>query len=197
MPPPALLFDLDGVLVSSDEVWFRVLNSTAEELGCPQISRAAFLSGNGQGIEADVERWYPGHTVAEVEASYGRHFPRYLEHGAPMDGVAELFAELHARAVPTAVVTNTPNPMARHVVERVGATPAHVVGGTDVERSKPAPDIVHEACRRLGVSAGDAWVIGDSAYDAGAAAAAGARFIGFRRSGDARIENLLELLELL
>jgi HAD superfamily hydrolase (TIGR01509 family) len=193
----ALLFDLDGVLVQSDEVWFRVLNGVAEELGYPAVSREAFLAATGQGIEADVERWYPDHTIAQVERHYAEHFPRNLRYGAPMPGVPELFAELGARAMPTAVVTNTPNPLATIVVRHVGATPDHVVGGTDVPRSKPAPDIVVEACRRLSVPTSAAWLVGDSRYDSEAARAAGAHFIGFRMPGDARVEQLLELLELL
>jgi len=194
MGPEALLFDLDGVLVESDEVWFRVLNGVAEELGYPGIPRDAFEAANGQGIEQDVERWYVNHTVAEVERAYAEHFPRNLEHGTPMPGVLELFAALRERAMPTAVVTNTPNPMATQVVQQIGATPDHVVGGTDVPNSKPAPDIVHEACRRLAVAPASAWLIGDSRFDAEAARAAGAGFVGFRREGDRRIEQLPELL---
>jgi phosphoglycolate phosphatase len=114
-----------------------------------------------------------------------------------MPGVADLFAELQQRRIPTAVVTNTPNPLAATVVRLVGATPDHIVGGTDVPRSKPAPDIVYEACRRLAVAPAAVWLVGDSRYDAEAAAAAGTRFVGFRRDGDLRVEHLVELLELL
>lgn len=197
LQPGALLFDLDGVLVHSDEVWFRVLNGVAEELGYPAVSRQAFLAATGQGIEADVERWYPNHSVLAIEGLYAEHFPRNLEHGTPMAGVPELFAELRERAIPTAVVTNTPNPLATWVVRHVGATPDHIVGGTDVPHSKPAPDIVLEACRRLSVDVGQAWLLGDSRYDKEAAEAAGARFVGFRIDGDARVEQLIDLLELL
>ena len=197
MAPKAVLFDLDGVLVESDEVWFRVLNGVAEELGYPPVTREMFLSGSGQGIEADVERWYPRHTVADIERSYAEHFPRHLDANEPMPGVAELFAGLACRGLPSAVVTNTPNPLATVVVERIGATPDHVVGGTDAPRSKPAPDIVYEACRRLGVAPEAAWLVGDSRFDEEAARAAGAHYVGFRRPGDSRIDALLELIELL
>ena len=197
LQPGALLFDLDGVLVESDEVWFRVLNGVAEELGYPAVSREEFLAADGQGIEADVERWYPKHSIETIERLYAQHFPRNLEHSAPMQGVPELFAELRERAIPTAVVTNTPNPIATWVVRHVGATPDQVVGGTDVPHSKPSPDIVLEACRRLSVAAGAAWLLGDSRYDKEAAEAAGARFVGFRMDGDARIEQLMDLLDLL
>jgi phosphoglycolate phosphatase/AHBA synthesis associated protein len=195
--PEALLFDLDGVLVESDEVWFRVLNGVADELGYPAVSREAFLAATGQGIEADVERWYPDHSIAEIELRYADHFPRHLDAGTPMPGVADLFAELRELRLPTAVVTNTPNPLATQVVRHVGASPDHVVGGTDVPRSKPAPDIVLEACRRLDVAPARAWLVGDSRYDAEAAGAAGVRFVGFRRAGDLRIDRLADLLELL
>jgi HAD superfamily hydrolase (TIGR01509 family) len=52
-----------------------------------------------------------------------------------------------------------------------------VVGCDEVPRSKPAPDGVLEACRRLGVKTDEVILIGDSRFDEGAAKAAG---IGFR-----------------
>ena len=71
-----------------------------------------------------------------------------------------------------------------------------MVGGTDVARGKPAPDMVLEACRRLRVAPAEALVVGDSRYDRDAAAAAKVRFVGLRIAGDRRIERLGGLLDL-
>ncbi len=54
----AVLFDLDGVLVDSYRVWFHLLNGAAKELGYPPISPEVFQSCWGQGIEADVEKFF-------------------------------------------------------------------------------------------------------------------------------------------
>ena len=70
----AVLWDLDGVLVDSYEVWFHLLNHTARAFGAPPISRAQFAGGWGQGIELDVQLFFPERTVPEVEAFYHAHF---------------------------------------------------------------------------------------------------------------------------
>lgn len=86
--------------------------------------------------------------------------------------------------VPTAVVTLLPVDVATEVLVThgigVGAGRAIdlVVGRDAVIRPKPEPDGILSACRRLGVPAGDAVMIGDSSWDAGAADRAGAAFIG-------------------
>jgi len=49
-----------------------------------------------------------------------------------------------------------------------------IVGTEDVERGKPAPDPILEACMQLGVNPREAVYIGDSVYDVQAATAAGA-----------------------
>jgi len=57
--------------------------------------------------------------------------------------------------------------------------------------------MVLEACRRLSVAPAQAVVIGDSRYDRDAAAGAKVRFVGLRMDGDARLEDLAALPELL
>ena len=72
-----------------------------------------------------------------------------------------------------------------------------MVGGTDVPNGKPAPDMVLEACCRLGVEPARAVVVGDSRYDREAAAAARVRFVGLRLDGGRRIERLSETLDVI
>jgi HAD superfamily hydrolase (TIGR01549 family) len=193
----ALLFDLDGVLIESKEVWFRVLNAVADELGCPAVLRDAFEAGWGQGVEADVTSFFSGHRVERIAERYDVHFPALLEFLEVAPDVEEVFAVLSRRRIPSAVITNTPNPLASRLVEHAAARPDLVVGGTDVVRAKPAPDMVLAACRELAVAPADAWVVGDSGFDRDAAAAAGAGFVGFRMPGDLTVGSLAELAALL
>ena len=53
-----------------------------------------------------------------------------------------------------------------------------IITGDDVKATKPAPDIVRAAAKRLGVSIERCVYIGDTPYDAMAATAAGARSWG-------------------
>jgi phosphoglycolate phosphatase-like HAD superfamily hydrolase len=66
-----------------------------------------------------------------------------------------------------------------------------------VPRAKPAPDLVLHACAKLGVAPSEAWMVGDSRFDRGAAEAAGVYFVGLGLDGQARIEQLEQLWPLL
>lgn len=189
----AVLWDLDGVLIDSYEVWFHVLNHTARAFGAAPVSREVFAAGWGQGIEKDVERFFPDKTVAEVEAFYHAHFMDHASHLKVDPDARAVIAALRAAGLCQSLITNTPGPLAAKILTSAGLELDAVVGGTDVPRGKPAPDMVLEACRRLGVSPAEALVVGDSRYDRDAAAAAKVRFVGLRFDGGARIERLTEL----
>jgi len=197
LTPRAVLWDLDGVLVDSYEVWFALLGASARALGGREVTRAAFEAGWGQGIAADVERWFPGRSIAELEAHYDAHFMDHATHLRVDPDARDVVDALRRRGLAQALITNTPAPLARAILDHARLELDAVVGGTDVANAKPAPDIVLEACRRLGVPAADALVVGDSRFDRDAARAASVRFVGVRMDGDARIERLAELLDAL
>jgi HAD superfamily hydrolase (TIGR01509 family) len=191
----AWLWDLDGVLIDSYEVWFHLLNQTTRAFGGAEISRALMQACWGQGIEADVARFFPHKTVPEVEAFYHAHFMDHAAHLRVDPDARNVVDTLRARGQRQALITNTPSPLARQILDAAGLVLDAVVGGTDVPNAKPAPDMVLEACRRLSVAPADALVVGDSRYDREAARAAGVHFIGVRIDGDARVERLGELLD--
>jgi HAD superfamily hydrolase (TIGR01509 family) len=191
----AVLFDLDGVLIDSYRVWYRLLNAAATELGYPSISRELFRECWGQGSRLDRERFFPRHTLDDVERYYHDHF---LDHVAELEiapGVPELFEALRARSLGSAVITNTPRALAVRLVRRAQASPDAVVGGDEVAAPKPAPDMVWLACERLGVAPERALVVGDSRHDREAASQAGAPFAGLRTEGDLELASLEELLQ--
>jgi phosphoglycolate phosphatase/AHBA synthesis associated protein len=192
----AVLWDLDGVLIDSYEVWFHLLNETSRAFGGIAVSREVMRDGWGQGIEADVRRFFPHKTVAETEAYYHAHFMEHADHLRVDPDARAVIDEVRRRGLRQALITNTPAPLAREILAKAGLVLDAVVGGTDVPQAKPAPDMVREACRRLGVPETEAFVVGDSRYDRDAAGAAGVRFVGVRMDGQPRIEALRELLAL-
>ena len=195
--PHAILFDLDGVLIESYPVWFHLLNHAARDLGYSEISTEAYEASWGQTTRADRDAFFPNHEVAEVEAFYGAHYAEHFEHLVIPEGVPLVFRRLAELELPSAVCTNSQSALAADAVKRAGATPTVLVGGDDVELGKPAPDMLLRACELLDVSPKNAWMIGDSRYDREASAAARVHFIGRGIDGDARIEDLAELLELI
>jgi AHBA synthesis associated protein len=195
--PRAILFDLDGVLIDSYPVWFQLLNHTARELGYPAITAAAYEASWGQSTLDDRDTFFPNHELSAVEAFYEAHYRKHLEHLKIPEGVPRIFARLQERGLTSAVCTNSQASIASEAVRRAGATPDFIVGGDDVPKGKPAPDMLLRACALLDVNPGEVWMVGDSRYDREAAAAANVYFVGMRITGDERVEHLTELLELL
>ena len=193
----AVLFDLDGVLVDSYALWFQLQNHAARELGYPAITEARYRAGWGQSTRDDRDTFFPNHDVRDVEAFYEAHYFEHLDHLVVAPGVPEVFARLDGLGIRSAVCTNTQALLASEVVRRAGALPEVIVGGDDVPRGKPAPDMIFRALELLGIPSEEAWMVGDSSYDRDAARAAGVRFVGLGIEGDVRIETLKDLLALL
>lgn len=192
----AVLFDLDGVLVSSHETWYRLLNAAARDLGYNHISREAFDSTWGQGLEADVHSFYPRHTFEEVKRYYDSHFHVYTHAMAVHPDASDILADLQRAGIRTAVVTNTPTELAEEILTAARLAPETVIGSTDVRHSKPAPDMLLLACRRLDVAPHKAIMVGDSHFDRDAAAAAGVHFAGYGIAGDTTLDELREVCAL-
>jgi len=111
---------------------------------------------------------------------------------------AAVLEALRARGLTVAVVTNTMTPLAYDILAaaRLAALVDVVACADQVARAKPAPDLVLHALARLGLDASEAWMTGDSRFDREAAEGAGVRFVGYRQSGERRVESLIELLPL-
>jgi phosphoglycolate phosphatase/AHBA synthesis associated protein len=192
----AVLFDLDGVLVDSRDAWFHTVNAAARRFGVPAIDRARFDRGWGQGIDADLRDFFPGCTLADIERFYERHLLDY-PNGIQVDAEAlATLLRLRELDIARGVVTNTPTCLARDMLACVGLIGLidATVGAGGGLRAKPAADIVVAACAALETSPQHALVVGDSAYDEGAAQAAGAGFLGLRTGAPQSATSLSEVL---
>jgi phosphoglycolate phosphatase/AHBA synthesis associated protein len=192
MWPAAVLFDMDGVLVRSEEVWFRVVEAAGVRFRGRAITREEFFPTFGQGTAADIPFFGLACTHRELDAFYVEHFVKHLDAVWVNPEAAPLLGHLRRSGVKLALATNTIEPLASQVIEHARLGEFFTVRATadKVAHGKPAPDLLQWACAQLGVSPGDAWMVGDSAYDRGAAKAAGVRFVGLRIDGDVRIEQL-------
>ena len=195
MPPKAVFFDMDGVLLDSSEAWLSVLNAAASEFGYPPVAQGAFRAAFGGPTQADVSTFFPKHTIPEVEAFYVANFPSHAARATALPGATRLLDELDVQGVATAVITNTHSVIARHLLESLSLVPHALIASDNVANPKPAPDMIFRGCEVLDVEPWDVLVVGDSVFDRQAAAAAGVPFAGFGGiAGNFTIGRLEEVL---
>ncbi len=197
--PQAVLFDLDGVLVKSEEAWFLTLATAGQRFRGRPVTRDEFAPTFGQGTAADVKAFGFSCTADELDAFYQTEFLARLPAIWVNPDAKPLLAALKAQGVKRAVVTNSIAAVAGPLLERaqVSGDFEAVATADQVQNAKPAADLVLAACAALGVLPAQTWLVGDSRFDLGAARAAGAHFVGFGIDGDARIDKLDALLPLL
>jgi phosphoglycolate phosphatase len=125
--------------------------------------------------------------------SFGDHYRRLNGHAsAPYPGVKESLERMRAAKLKLACVTNKASAFARPLLETTGLAPLldAVVTADEVGRRKPDPALFLRACELLGVTPAQACVVGDSAYDADGARAAGCKVLlvtyGYNEGRDVR-----------
>ena len=192
----AVLFDMDGVLVFSEDAWFSVYNATLTHFGHAAISREDFDAIYGNGTEADRAMYMPERTGREIDAAYARFFADRLDAIRVNPEAAGVLGALRAAGVRTALATNTNRPLADRILSIAGLAPLldAVASANEAGAGKPDPAVVRLASARVHVPLAECLFVGDSKYDAEAARQAPVAFRGYRFGVGQRIESLEEVL---
>jgi beta-phosphoglucomutase len=212
----AVILDLDGLMVDSEPLHHRAFNillrrhgidyqfETEEYgkcfVGIPVIYNVDYLKtrfgmpGNPLDIIAEREEIFEG-LIAD---------PKNL---IVMPGLFKLLDEVQARGLPLAVASGSPRNQVETMLRGMGIIEKFraVVGGNDVLKTKPAPDVYLRAAELLGIAPTNCVALEDSATGVTAAKAAGLRAIAVPNQytahqdlshADARVANLFEALPL-
>jgi HAD superfamily hydrolase (TIGR01549 family) len=168
---PAALLDVDGTLVDSNYVhtlaWFRSLNAHGHVVPMARIHRLV-----GMGADQLLEELLGEHDQA-VEDGWQEEFARLRDEIPALPGAADLARALHERGVTVVLATSGKPDDVEALRKTLGADRwvDGVVNSSEVESSKPAPDIFARALEVAGSRAGDAIVVGDTVWDVQAASA--------------------------
>ena len=178
----AVVFDLDGVLIDSEQVWDEVREALVRERGGRWHERA---QADMMGMSSVEWSRYLHEELGLAEAPeelndevVRRMLERYREQLPLIDGAVAAVARLAAR-FPLALASSSNRPLIDVVLASAGLAGSFraTVSSEEVPRGKPAPDVFLEAARRLGVAADRCAAIEDSANGLRAAHAAGMRVI--------------------
>jgi HAD superfamily hydrolase (TIGR01509 family) len=196
----AVVYDLDGVLIQSEEVWDAV--------------RERYVRGRGGRYDAEVQRAMMGMSAPE--------WSRYLHEvaGVPDDpavinrDVVALMLEAYRRelplvpgaaeavrraagAFPLALASSSNREIFEAALELAGLTECFraTVSSEEVARGKPAPDVYLEAARRLGVAPESCTAVEDSHAGIRSAKSAGMRVVAIPNASYPPDEEALELAD--
>ncbi len=210
----AILFDMDGVLIDSEELMAKSGILALREFGV-EASASDFLPFVGRGEDKYIGGVAEKHGVRYDTAMKDRAYDYYgqmvkAEATVPEDTLPTLKA-LHARGIKMAICSSADRVKVRYNLRAIGADESlfgAIVTGSDVERKKPAPDIYLKGASLLGEQPEDCLVVEDAPSGLQAAHAGGIRAAGIASSFSAQeltqqadpeylINTLSELLELL
>jgi phosphoglycolate phosphatase len=184
MPAPnfssmrALIFDLDGTLIDSKQDLIRSVNAMLVEMGRETLHQDTISGYIGHGAPKLVARALGNGASAEERERALKFFLAYyeehkLDSTRAYPGVAEALEQLDE--FPMAVLTNKPVRVSNRILEGLGLAQYFraVYGGNSFETKKPDPLGANKILEELGVSAGEALMIGDSEVDVQTARNAG------------------------
>jgi len=180
----AVVFDLDGVIVDSEQVWDDVREQLVRERGgrWHEGAQAAMMGMSSPEWSRYMhdELGLP-ESAADINDEVVRlMLERYRESLPLIDGAVDAVRRL-AVAVRLGVASSSNRPLIEAVLDGAGIAGCFgvVVSSEEVPRGKPAPDVYLEATRQLGVETARCAAVEDSSNGLRAAHAAGVRVIAF------------------
>jgi HAD superfamily hydrolase (TIGR01509 family) len=196
----AVVFDLDGVLVDSEQLWDRARRELVEERGgvwredatraMMGMSSREWSSYLHDELQVDLEpAKISAAVVAKLERLYREQLPLLPGARAAVLSLAEHW--------PLGLASSANREVIDLVLElaELEESFAATVSSEEVSRGKPAPDVYFEAARRLGVGPTDCGAVEDSTNGLRAAAAAGMRVIALPNHAFPPAEDALRLAD--
>jgi HAD superfamily hydrolase (TIGR01509 family) len=191
MPRPlkAVLFDIDGTLVDSNDAhaaaWVRAFFEYGVTVGPAHVRRCIGMGGDKlmpevSGIEEDSPK---GSAIARRRGEIFRK--DFLPKVKPFEGAGELVAAISGRGTIAVAASSASKEdlKALLAVARAEHLMDDTTSSDDAENSKPDPDIIEAALERAKAPPAEAMLIGDTPYDIEAAQRAGVQVIAFRCGG--------------
>lgn len=174
-----VILDVDGTLIDSNDAHAQAF---AEALGVP-FERVRPLIGMGS--DRLIPQLIGRYDAALAERKKAIFKARYLASLRPFRKVRELLQALKDRGLRLVAASSAGKDELDALLQVAGAQEylEAQVDADDAAQSKPAPDIVRAALHKLQLRAERCVMVGDTPYDAEAAARAGVAFIGLRCGG--------------
>lgn len=206
----AVIFDLDGVIVSTDEFHYLAWKKIADQEGIPfnremnhrqrGVSRMASLEVL---LEKATKKYSPEEKakLAEVKNEYYRSLLAHLTPKDMLEGVMETLQFLKNAGVKIAIGSSSKN--TQMILKHIGLDTYFdaVADGNDIVHSKPNPEVFLIAAKRLEILPQDCAVVEDAQVGIEAAKAGKMVAIAIHDAknsflSDYRIDKLSDIIQL-
>ena len=182
--PQAILWDMDGTIVDSEEYWIVAELELVTLFGGTWTHEDGLaLVGNGlPQTAAKLQEHGVDLSIDEIIQALTNRVLEQIEVAVPWrPGAIELIHQFQALGIPQALVTMSIERMARTVASFIPGTPlTEVVAGDNVLKTKPDPEAYVLAAERLNVDVGKCVAFEDSPSGCRSAHGAGAVTVGVR-----------------
>jgi len=191
----AVLFDLDGTLVDSAPDLAGTANDMRAARGLPALPHEHLRPHCGSGARGMLGAGLslrPGDPqyAAERDRFLKLYESRMLRLTRPFSAALSVLEMLETQGLLWGIVTNKALHLAEPLARALGLLPraAVLIGGDSTPHTKPHPEPLLEAARRLKLAAADCVYVGDDSRDMQAGRAAGMRVLaaawGYLGTGD-------------
>lgn len=191
IPPKAVIFDCDGVLVDSEPAGFELLFDDLRHYGLTldfKAIEAAFIGLTIPNVWTKAREMGANLPEDWIHTFYDRLYDKLAQGTALVPGIPELMERLDAAGIPYAVGSNGSDHKMQITLGQHPAIMAKLEGrlfsGQTLGKPKPAPDLYLHAAAALGVAPADCVVVDDSVTGCRAGVAAGMRCMGFAAHDD-------------
>ena len=180
-----IIFDIDGTLLDSNDAhaacWVQALAEHGHEV--PYETVRELIGKGSDHILADLQITEHGESI--VERRKQLFLDEHLDKLHATPGARSLIKELRARGLKLAVATSASDAEVERLLTQAGVEDLFEIttNADEVDASKPEPDVVKAALRKLGLAADEVIMLGDTPYDIQAAKKAGVRTIAMRTGG--------------
>ena len=186
----AVIFDLDGTLIDSIDIYFRIVENALERLDLPPVPRSKILAA----AESEDFRWelvLPPETLKRRENIIEEAWAAINDIAPPMfaaeldiiEGADGILKMISASGLKMGLVTSTQShyletkmlPLKNAGVDKLIEI---IVTSDDVEQRKPAPDPLIMCAQKLELKPDSCVYVGDTTTDMQSGKAAGMHTVG-------------------
>lgn len=169
----AVLFDLDGTLIDTAPDFIRIIQQMCREKGVDVVDAATIRTQVSEGGRAMVKLVYP--ELDSHDAVFLQHRDDFLRRYGDnivvdtvlFDAMDEFLQDLEQRRIPWGIVTNKPRWLSEALLQALNLTErcAVLVCPEDVKNTKPDPEPLYLAAKKLGLPPEQIVYVGDHPRD--------------------------------